>query len=168
MVARNQLVIKYIKFCDLLANRLARKHPHNKDEVKSEAYIGLIKACNTMLELKIEESRHKGFIATFVRKYVTEFIPQDRTICITRGIRRHNQNLPKIESLISDVAYQQKPNIIELIVNGKLNKSEFFIICKSIMGYKNYEIAVMLKTSKSTITREKQNAINKLKGKLQC
>jgi hypothetical protein len=165
---RNQLIEQHLQYCNLLARGLGRKHPCNRDGVRSEAYVGLCQAVDVILLKQINPELHKGVIATIVRRVVMEFIPTDRVISVTRNLQRTNSKLPKTEPLVREpkkcvCGLPHDVEIREIIEAAKLTGPELFVTAKCLAGYRDVEISNMMSCSPSWVSRVRRAAGQKIK-----
>jgi len=168
-VERNQLIEHHLDFCNLLARSIGRKHPTNRDGVKSEAYLGLCYAVDKILEMKVTDlHRQRAWIAQIVRRVVLEFIPRDKIIGCSRGVNNRNE-IPKIVDInLHPTGYyytqhDEALEIADILKLSKLTHKEKYVVLLCLMGHTDIEIAAKLIYTASGIRKLRLRAGRKVK-----
>lgn len=92
--ARTEAILKSLSIAERMSRIYMRRHRTNPEEVLAEAVLGVVEGVDWLIDNELPQVKGQmarvcmGVIGNKVRQHITEFIPYDRTITLTRNVMR--------------------------------------------------------------------------------
>jgi RNA polymerase sigma factor (sigma-70 family) len=168
-----EIILGHMPLARAVARRIARQHPHLKDDLIAEALLCLVKVVRRIRE-KLEDPEKAGvFIGANIRWGLVNYIHKHgHTIRmprteIDRQIEENGEISPPVVSSNYEEAIEEDPlrNISqqELINKLKLTDYEIHILYLRYNNYTNEEIGKLVERHESTVLRHIRNIVSRYK-----